>query len=765
VQDTPNWFIPVNVMRKPNFQSIRSKLTLLIAAASGVALLIASISFGLTDLSALRESKVQTLSALAEVLASNMTAALSFQQADAAEDLLSALKNRPTVIYACVMEKDGSVLAQYRGENAPIKLPSPSRVKRHAFVEDGHLDVVVPVVEDAEQLGAVYLHATMDDVEAQTWRHLGIVCLIIAGCLGLAIILAYAMQHYISAPILSLASTAERISREGDYSIRVQRKSNDELGVLYEHFNRMLQHIQDGEAMLREARDQLELRVEERTQQLQEANTELQHRMQQRDQAMRQLEQSNRVVQLLQDVTAAANEAKRVETAVLSTLKNFCQYANWPVGHAYFPDHEKPGELVEADLWYDGGEPEHVELRKQHVGARFAEGDGLVGHVLASLRPQWAVESDVPDADRPPGSTSSKKWKYSFALPVLTGAEVVAVLEFFSPDGPEGCGQDFDEFFIGLPEVAQHVGNQLGRVFERQRASSILEDMHRKFLDTARQAGMAEVATGVLHNVGNVLNSINVSCGIIHDTLHKSEVSTLKKAADVVQEHMDDLGEFITKDERGRHLAPFLINLSNQIVAEEKTVLDEIDNLRKNVEHVKDIISVQQTNAKLAGFIQEASLESLIDEAIRINATAAVRHHIRIVKDCDNVPLVLVDKQKVMQILVNLISNAKNALNSSEQPNKRITFRLRRLADERICLEVEDNGIGISRENQTRVFSHGFTTREDGHGFGLHSAALFAKEMGGSLTLRSGGLGKGATFVLELPVKMCEPKAPAGYSA
>src|SRR5206468_3937091 len=124
---------------------------------------------------------------------------------------------------------------------------------------------------------------------------------------------------------------------------------------------------------------------------------------------------------------------------------------------------------------------------------------------------------------------------------------------------------------------------------------------------------------------------------------------------------------------------------------------------------------------------------------------------VQAVREFKDVPDVTVDKQKVLQILVNLIRNAKHACDETGRPDKRLTLGIAN-GNGRIKISVRDNGVGIPPENLTRIFNHGFTTRKDGHGFGLHSSALAAKEMGGSLSVHSEGQGRGATFILELPV-------------
>ena len=161
---------------------------------------------------------------------------------------------------------------------------------------------------------------------------------------------------------------------------------------------------------------------------------------------------------------------------------------------------------------------------------------------------------------------------------------------------------------------------------------------------------------------------------------------------------------------------------------------------------------MQQNYARVSGIIESLSIRALVEDALQMNAAALARHGILVIRDFHEVPVISIDKHKVLQILVNLIRNAKYAIDAAARRDKRLSVSIKVNERQMIEVTVSDNGIGIAPENLTRIFSHGFTTKRDGHGFGLHSGALAAKEMGGSLSSFSEGAGKGATFVLQLPL-------------
>ena len=285
----------------------------------------------------------------------------------------------------------------------------------------------------------------------------------------------------------------------------------------------------------------------------------------------------------------------------------------------------------------------------------------------------------------------------------------------------------------------------------RARVERELAESTRRLIETSRHAGMAEIATGVLHNVGNVLNSVNVSATLLSDRLRRSKVTSLGKAAQLLAGHQDDLATFLTQDSKGRQLPEFLKSLAEHLIVEQTSLIDEAQALMKNVEHIKEIVSMQQSYSKLGGLLEPVPPILLVEDALRIKAPALARHRIDIVREFEEAPPVIVDKHKTLQILINLIGNAKHAVNHHEGTEKRLTLRIRTMPEGRVRIIVMDTGTGIASENLTKIFQYGFTTKKEGHGFGLHSAANAAREMKGSLTASSDGPGRGATFTLELP--------------
>ncbi|MGE8144880.1 DAHL domain-containing protein [Pseudomonas frederiksbergensis] len=288
------------------------------------------------------------------------------------------------------------------------------------------------------------------------------------------------------------------------------------------------------------------------------------------------------------------------------------------------------------------------------------------------------------------------------------------------------------------------------RVEERTRE---LKDTQSELLDTARQAGMAEIATNVLHNVGNVLNSVNISADLVTRKLRSSKALGLGKAMQLINEHPTDLGSFLSEDAKGKLLPGYLNQLVDAIALEQQGMTDELAQLTKSVDHIKDIVATQQSYAGANSLMEPLHISELLEDALRMNSGALTRHHVTVVKEYSEVPRVMGDKHRLLLILINLISNAKYAMSDLSDRPRQMTLGVKIVDDTILQVSVKDDGEGIPEENMTRIFAHGFTTRKEGHGFGLHSCALAAIEMNGHLTAHSDGPGKGAQFTLQIPLK------------
>ena len=290
-------------------------------------------------------------------------------------------------------------------------------------------------------------------------------------------------------------------------------------------------------------------------------------------------------------------------------------------------------------------------------------------------------------------------------------------------------------------------------VAAREQSLNALAEAQRQLIDLSRKAGMADIATGVLHNVGNVLNSVNVSANLLRNGLSPlhTHLALLTKTTTLLREQ-PDLAGFLADDPRGRHIPRLLIELSSELSRHHQELLREVTHLSGNIDHIKQIVAVQQDYAKSGGLLQTVDPSELFAEALTITQASRQTHAITIEKAYPETSpgLIFTDRHQAIQILVNFLTNAIQAVKPLPESQRRIRLALQH-RNERWQFTVEEKGIGIPAENLQRIFQHGFTTRKDGHGFGLHSGAIAARSLGGQIMVHSDGPNTGSCFTLELP--------------
>lgn len=264
---------------------------------------------------------------------------------------------------------------------------------------------------------------------------------------------------------------------------------------------------------------------------------------------------------------------------------------------------------------------------------------------------------------------------------------------------------------------------------------------------SAHKAGMAEVASGVLHNIGNVLNSVNISAKILGEKLQVKEVDMLKGICNAIAKH-DDPMEFFRSKERILHLPNFLTQIQLALEKTRNTSLDELEMLIKNIDHIKEIVSMQQSLATF-GSRERVEGAELLEDALKLNREHITRNDVNVIQDFENSNEILTEKHRVLQILINLVKNSIQAI--QENDAKRELYVSCKRYGAYVRFTVRDTGIGIPKNVLEKIFQYGFTTKKSGHGFGLHASANTAQELGGKLQVESDGVGKGAVFMLDLP--------------
>lgn len=281
------------------------------------------------------------------------------------------------------------------------------------------------------------------------------------------------------------------------------------------------------------------------------------------------------------------------------------------------------------------------------------------------------------------------------------------------------------------------------------------EHLQRQLGEAAYKIEMADVASSVLHNVGNVLTSVTVAAHMVESVVDQSSVSLVNRMAELINTHQEDLGTYLTEDPKGKRIPPSLEKLGAHLIEEQQTVLKEMQGLVKNIRHMKQIITSHQTMVKSAGQAEQIALVDVLSHAMELSFQPGDAKWITIHRDYQAVPTVWVDQHQLLQILVNLLRNAKQAMRQQIQDSHELRLSVNYQDSEKtsVIMTIQDSGIGIAPEHLSKMFTRGFTTKKDGNGIGLHSAIVAIQSMGGSMYVQSDGVGRGAMFTLTFPVQ------------
>ncbi len=789
---------------------IKRKLMIITMLTCCLALLMACSVFLLYETMSYRQHMVDQLNTITGITGDNSAAALSFDDSGSAEKALQSLSHIKSISAAAIYNAEGKLFAKYDNFLEGLFIPPAVQHDTQRFTAD-YAERFRDIELAGEVIGVIYLRHDMKELHALQRNYLMIVGIVLLAVSMVSWCISSRLQRIISVPVGSLAAVVAHVSQGKDYSVRAIKQSEDELGQLIDGFNGMLDQIQHRDIALQAAQDELENRVQERT-------AELEYSLAMLNATLESTADGIFAVRYNGQMISCNNQFIRMWKIPPELIErgNSAEMMDFVIPQMKDPEQFKLG--VQALFANEGAETYEViefldgRIFERHIKPQRVHGksigmvinfrdvtehkqteailrdsknflnsalDALSAHIaiidengiIVKTNAAWnrfARENGYPDDHHGLGQCYLTVFSSANDDSPQEGSEVAAGIRAvmagltseFQLEYP--CHSPTEQRWF-VVRATRFEGEGPTRVVvahenitARIRAEAELEKSLRALLESSRLAGMSEVATSVLHNVGNVLNSVNISCSVVADLVRKSRIDSVAKTAALLQQHEADLTSFFGAEGTGRKLPSYLAQLAARLSTEQSMILTELGLLDRNIEHIKDIVSAQQNYAKNLGGIRETlPLESLVEDALRMNSAALTRHHIEVIRNFCELPPIQLEKHKVLQILVNLLRNAKHALRDNENSNRRMTISITRHND-CVAVSVSDNGVGITADDLPRVFSHGFTTKQDGHGFGLHSGILAAQEMGGRLTVHSDGPGLGAFFTLELPLIAAE---------
>jgi PAS domain S-box-containing protein len=494
----------------------------------------------------------------------------------------------------------------------------------------------------------------------------------------------------ITQPLNILTSAADTIA-SGHYGVEVEIKSNDELEILAYSFNQMARDLEASyEDLFTKNRE-----LEEARNELEEFNKHLEEMVEERTKQLRESESKFRTL---------FNESA---DAILLTDKS---------------------EFLDCN-------PAMLKM----MGCN-SKGD------LMALRPE-----DISPILQPDQTESSQRMEEIFEKTMSKGSHQFEWLN------KRINGEEFytEIVITSFPLNGKLLFHMVFRdITERKVTEDALKRAQDRLVETAHSAGMAEIATGVLHNIGNILNSVNISTEEIATNLKNSKMKGFLRANEMLSNHKDNYADFFTNHPKGKLIPEYFLTLEAAIKEEHLQVMDEIDSLTKKVGMMRDVISTQQNYAKSGLYTEDIAIEDLIEDSLKLQMASLHKQGVRVIRNYQSSPRGYVAKVKMVHVLTNLIKNSKEAMaeNKDQDRDQELELRLTELPDGQVEIRVMDTGCGIKKSDIDKIFNHGYTTKADGHGFGLHTCANFMTEMNGSLQAESRGDQNGACFIVKFPI-------------
>ncbi len=780
---------------------IRSKLTLITTGTAAIAVLTACAGLLVQELQSFRSSREAALESLAEVIGTNSRAALSFHDPASATDVLAGVQSQLHVETACLFDAGDELFARFErpgvelgcAASVPIEVTRAQQERRYT-----HLGVTQPVTLDGERIGTLVLRAELRELRSQVVEHLALTVAVMVGGMLAALFFASRLQRFVSEPVADLVQTAERVSREKDFSLRVDKHGSDELGAVIDAFNQMLARLERRDRELGIHRERLEDLVAERTEAL----------------------------RLLHRATGAANAAHSVDEAIATTLELVCRYAQLPIGHAYARDPERPDVWLPTPAWYLEDPRAHGPYRDATADRQMTAAEGVVAEVLATGTPASTTQAEFDPGLVEADLLGRLSLCAALVLPVRVGGETVGLLVFHGARLPRG-----PEEFDGLTGLLAQLGVQLGRVVERQRSAAAVRKSESNYRMLMEQASDAII---ILGRDGRIV-AIN-SAGCTMFGLGRSE-AVGKPFDELVPEderssrpiRFDDLQWGRAKLEERRlnrqDGSSVFCEISTKGFPDGRfqAIVRDITDRKRFEEKLRQTQKMQAVGQLAAGIAHEinnpmafvranlgllrrewsslgadldklaapadvrerlADCEELIDESLEgVDRTVAIVRDVKefshphgdqreptnlnevidgvlrvashklsggleVVRDMGELPDVSASPSQLQQVFLNLVMNAVEAVSGQG----RIRIATGRDGSGHVVASVEDDGCGMAAEQAQRIFEPFFTTKRvgEGTGLGLSISYEIVRLHGGDISVDSTE-GVGATFRVRLP--------------
>ena len=308
-----------------------------------------------------------------------------------------------------------------------------------------------------------------------------------------------------------------------------------------------------------------------------------------------------------------------------------------------------------------------------------------------------------------------------------------------------------DEYNQNHIDMLVSVADQITLAIQRKRAESELEIAQKQLVQKAHKAGMADIANYTMHVIGNILNSLKTSIDLLTELHSNSAVNSLIEANTVLKENLDSLEEFMMNDARAKKLIEYYLILGDSFKTDHTSTQKHLKQLREKADSITRVVKTQhQSFSGAVDINMEQDPKSILDEISTLRKEDLDAGGIKVSKHYTRVPKVVAQRTKLLYAIDLITENAIESLEQTDEGNRNIAFFLEG-NEECVQIVITDTGEGIEAENLTKIFAHGYSSRTDKNGFGLHTCASFIEEMKGKIWAESDGVGKGTSIIISLP--------------
>lgn len=454
-----------------------------------------------------------------------------------------------------------------------------------------------------------------------------------------------------------------------------------------------------------------------------------------------QRKESEKKIEVRHSVTRLLFSESSIEAAAPKIIATLCNDLRWDLGFFWIKEDSYLKPLCYFDRTKDLSSSKFVS---KTIGDDYLKSDKIILKLLEKKEPHFSCDvMTSPDYLRK-DEASLCGLKYCVVVPFVAEDQVFGFIELFTE---RECLEDFE-----MKKVFQDIGSEIGMYFMHLQVQQRAQNLHKQLVLSARQAGIAQVSSSVLHNVGNALNTLNISANLLQENYQSSQLHDLPKIADLIRKNKNNLSSFVLENPKGMQIFDYIVAFSDWWQKDQESIQNQLNFFSKNIQHIKHIIETQQSIANPLALKEKFSINLLLDDLLAIFKKNLESGGIQVIKDFQYIPEAMLDRSLIVQILENLLGNAIDALEAKKENDKNLTLHTQMLDPNTIQITIKDDGVGIDPENNLKIFSYGFTTKPGGHGFGLHNSALLAKELGGNLSVESNGINQGAIFFLTIPI-------------